>query len=100
VVAAPPKSEPWSVVDEAYAALAASEPRPGAAFGLVADGRLAHVGAVGLADVETGRPVSAGTLFRIASMTKMVTALAVLMLRDDGAQALHDPAERHEPGRQ
>ena len=42
-------------------------------------------------------PVDTSTVFRIASMTKSFTALAILKLRDDGKLSLEDPAERYIP---
>ena len=47
--------------------------------------------------IEQKRPVTADTLFRIASMTKAFTALSVLKLRDDGKLALDAPAETYVP---
>jgi CubicO group peptidase (beta-lactamase class C family) len=70
---------------------------PGIAYGIVVDGRLAHMGVVGLRDVKTGAPVDTATVFRIASMTKSFTAVAILQLRDAGAISLDDPAERYVP---
>lgn len=65
---------------------------PGMVYGVVADGRLVHVAAFGVQDLESKRPVTADTLFRIASMTKAFTALTVLKLRDDGLLRLDAPA--------
>jgi CubicO group peptidase (beta-lactamase class C family) len=70
---------------------------PGAAWGIVIDGELAHAGVAGLRDIEGERPVRADSVFRIASMTKSFTAMAVLKLRDEGKLSLDDPAERHVP---
>ena len=70
---------------------------PGAAWGIVVDGRLAHAGTHGLRDVVSGSAVDAGTVFRIASMTKSFTALAILKLRDEGKLTLDDPVEQHVP---
>jgi CubicO group peptidase (beta-lactamase class C family) len=70
---------------------------PGLMFGLVADGALRWTKAIGMADRETGRPVTADTGFRIASMTKNVTALAILMLRDAGKVALDAPVGAYVP---
>jgi CubicO group peptidase (beta-lactamase class C family) len=53
--------------------------------------------AVGLRDVEHGLPMRADTLFRIASMTKPITAIAVMMLADEGKLAVDDPVEKHLP---
>ena len=50
-------------------------------------------GATGIRDVATKAPVDADTVFRIASMTKSFTAMAILKLRDEGKLSLDDPAE-------
>ncbi len=70
---------------------------PGMVWGIVQDGRLVHVKSAGVQDVETKQPVTADTLFRIASMTKAFTALSILQLRDDGKLALDAPVETYVP---
>ncbi len=70
---------------------------PGLVWGVVQGGRLVALGADGIADVRTGRPVTADTAFRIASMSKAFTALAILMERDAGRLRLDDPAQAHVP---
>ena len=70
---------------------------PGAAWGLVIDGELVHTGAAGVRETASKAPVDADTVFRIASMTKSFTAMAILRLRDEGKLALDDPAERYVP---
>jgi CubicO group peptidase (beta-lactamase class C family) len=65
--------------------------QPGVAYGVVSGGRLVHSGGLGQRRLG-GTPPDAGTVFRIASMTKSFTASAVLALRDDGALGLGDPA--------
>jgi CubicO group peptidase (beta-lactamase class C family) len=70
---------------------------PGAAWGIVIDGELAHAGAAGVRDIASNAPVDADTVFRIASMTKSFTAMSILKLRDDGKLSLDDPAERYVP---
>ena len=70
---------------------------PGLAYGIVRDGKLVHVSAMGIQDLETKRPVDAQTLFRIASMSKAFTALAILKLRDDGKLTLDALAETYVP---
>ena len=52
---------------------------------------------VGKASLETGRPMTADTPFAIASMTKPVTAVAVLSLADAGKLTVDDPVEKHLP---
>jgi len=72
-------------------------PQPGMVYGIVKDGRLVHVRGFGVQDPATGKPVTADSLFRIASMSKAFTALAILKLRDEGKLRLDDPAEMHVP---
>ena len=70
--------------------------QPALAYGVVADGRLVH--ARGLGERWVGGPVPDDrTVFRIASMTKSFTAAGILLLRDEGALRLDDPAEDYVP---
>jgi CubicO group peptidase (beta-lactamase class C family) len=70
---------------------------PGLAWGVIVDGELAASGAVGVRDVEGNQPATPQTIFRIASMTKSFTALAILALRDEGKLSLDDAVTRHIP---
>ena len=70
---------------------------PGIAYGVIIDGKLAHVGVAGLRDVAARSPVDSATVFRIASMTKSFTAVAILQLRDAGKLSLDHPAKRYVP---
>jgi CubicO group peptidase (beta-lactamase class C family) len=72
-------------------------PQPGMVYGIVRKGRLIHARGFGVQDPQAPRPVTADSLFRIASMSKAFTAMAVLKLRDEGKLRLDDPAERHVP---
>ena len=87
----------FPVLDKLYADFAAQHHVAGLAYGLVVDGQLVHTGGVGYADVATKTPVTAQSVFRIASMTKSFVALAVLRLRDEGRLRLDDPAEKYLP---
>jgi CubicO group peptidase (beta-lactamase class C family) len=53
--------------------------------------------AVGLRDSENNLPMGPDTVFRIASMTKPITAVAILMLLDEGKLAIDDPVEKYLP---
>lgn len=70
---------------------------PGMVWGVVIDGRLMHVGTFGVRDRVSNSPVAADTAFRIASMTKSFTALAILKLRDEGKLSLEDPVSKWIP---
>src|SRR5262245_22184156 len=59
--------------------------------------RVLYRSAFGVADVATGRPLAADALFRIASMTKPVTSVALMQLVEQGRIGLDDPAEKYLP---
>ena len=84
-------------IDGAFAAFREKSPVPGLAYGIVKDGRLVYSGTYGVQSFERPQPVTAATRFRIASMSKAFTALAILKLRDEGKLALDDLAEKHIP---
>lgn len=69
--------------------------------GLVAlfarDGHVIHGFAVGHADLEADLPMRLDTRFRMASMTKPVTAVAAMILIEEGRLGLDDPVERYVP---
>ena len=87
----------FPAIDRLFRDFAESAHVPGAAWGIVIDGELVHSGATGYRDIETQAPTNADTVFRIASMTKSFTAVAILSLRDEGKLSLDDPAERFIP---
>ena len=59
--------------------------------------RIAHLDATGMADSSDGKPMQTDAIFWIASMTKPITATAVLMLQDEGKLSVDDPVEKHLP---
>jgi CubicO group peptidase (beta-lactamase class C family) len=61
------------------------------------DGRPAHFKAYGQQDVEGGRTMAPDAIFRIASMSKAVTSVAVMMLYEEGKLMLHDPVAKFIP---
>lgn len=71
---------------------------PGSIFGIVKDGELVLVESLGVRDPAASPvPVDPDTRFRIASMSKLFTAIAILKLRDEGKLSLDAPAERYVP---
>jgi CubicO group peptidase (beta-lactamase class C family) len=76
---------------------ASAERMPGAVMGVVIDGELAWVKAAGVRETDNKSPVTPETVFRIASMTKSFTAMAILKLRDEGKLSLDDAAARYVP---
>ena len=69
--------------------------QPGLAVGIVYDGELLWGQGYGHANLETMTPVTLDTRFRIASITKTFTAVAILQLRDAGKLSLDDAASQH-----
>ncbi len=84
-------------IDRGFTAFARGAHIPGITWGILKDGRLLHIGASGVQDVDQRRPVTPESLFRIASMSKAFTALAILKLRDEGRLTLDTTAETFVP---
>jgi D-alanyl-D-alanine-carboxypeptidase/D-alanyl-D-alanine-endopeptidase len=90
-------AETIPAIDRIFADFQLDSHAPGLVYGIVADGRLVHARAFGVQDLEARRPVTADSLFRIASMSKAFTALAILKLRDEGRLSLDALAETYVP---
>ena len=70
---------------------------PGAVVAVLRDGAVVYEEAVGYSDVEGGRRIEVDAIFRIASQTKAVVSVAVMMLQEDGALLISDPLGRYLP---
>jgi CubicO group peptidase (beta-lactamase class C family) len=97
LAASPAAPADYTTVDRVFEDYRLDARVPGIAWGIVADGRLVHLGTRGVQDLESARPVTGDSLFRIASMTKAFTALTVLKLRDDGLLRLDAPVADYVP---
>jgi CubicO group peptidase (beta-lactamase class C family) len=75
----------------------AANDRSGSVTVVVTKDKVVHLEAVGLADLATKTPMRPDSVFWIASMTKPVTAVAVLMLQDEGKLNVTDPIAKHIP---
>jgi len=83
----------FAAIDPLFAGYMADRHAPGLVYGVVVDGKLAYVRSLGVQDTASKAPVTADTVFRIASMSKNFTALAALKLRDEGKLRFDAPAE-------
>ncbi len=70
---------------------------PGLVYGLIVDGKLVHTFSTGYANLDKKIPATTQSDFRIASMTKSFTAMAILKLRDQGKLKLDDPVYLYIP---
>ena len=84
-------------VDKAFLNFAQGESAPGIAWGVIIDGTLVHSGATGVRDVASNAKAMPDSVFRIASMTKNFTAMAIMKLRDQGKLSLDAPVSRYVP---
>ena len=64
---------------------------------LARHGKIAHLGVYGMMDVEAEKPMKPDTIFRIASMTKPITSVAVMMLYEEGHFRLNEPVSKFIP---
>jgi CubicO group peptidase (beta-lactamase class C family) len=84
-------------LDKLFAEDVARNDYPGMGVGIVLDGELVYARGFGARSLKTRAPFDADTVFRIASVTKSLTAMAVFKLRDEGRLGLDVPAVRYYP---
>lgn len=70
---------------------------PGAVIWVARRGKVAYEQAFGQRDPHAGTPMTADAIFRIASMSKPITSLAIMMLAEQGKLAILDPADQYLP---
>ena len=87
----------YPVIDQIYKDYAEKNYWPGMVYGIVVDGKLVHTGGTGYTDIDGKIPADSKSDFRIASMSKSLTAMAILKLRDEGKLKLDDPAYLYIP---
>ena len=72
--------------------------RVAGAIGLIArKGKIGYFETYGMRDKENAKPMQKDSLFRIYSMTKPVTGVAVMMLFEEGKFQLNDPVSKYRP---
>jgi D-alanyl-D-alanine carboxypeptidase len=70
---------------------------PGVAVGVVSDQDLVWSKGFGFANIQAKQPMTAATKFRIASNSKLFTAIAIMQLREEGKLRLDDPVVKYLP---
>ena len=86
-----------TVLDSWIAATVAQREQPGLSIGVVYDQELIWAKGYGYADVERRVPATPSTIYRIASISKLFTATAIMQLRDAGKLRLDDPVSERLP---
>lgn len=71
--------------------------QPGAAVMVIDGGEIVHRAGYGYADLEERTPIDADTAFRLASVSKQFTAMAVMLLAEEGRLGYDDPVRRYLP---
>ncbi|MBM3442170.1 MAG: beta-lactamase family protein [Bacteroidetes bacterium] len=84
-----------STLDRICAAYITKNYIPGLSLGVIYDGRLVHTVNVGKSDVSLRAPATSSTVYRIASMSKSFTAMAILLLREEKKLSLDDPLAKY-----
>ena len=90
-------TERLSRIDKVMEAHIAERKIAGGVILLARHGKIAHSRAYGMMDVEAEKPMMPDTIFRIASMTKQITSVAVMMLYEEGHFLLHEPVSKFIP---
>ena len=84
-------------IDDVMQAFVDSGYIPGAVTMVVTKDKILHLGSVGVTDYETQTPMDSNVVFWIASMSKPITAVALLMLQDEGKLSVNDSVAKYIP---
>ena len=87
----------YPLVESLYKDFAEKNHIPGYSFGIVLDGKLVYASAGGYIDIPNKIKATPKSMFRIASMSKSFTAMAILKLRDEGKVKLDEPVKTYIP---
>jgi CubicO group peptidase (beta-lactamase class C family) len=93
-----PVTAQQATVDTLVRAFIARQKIPGAAVAVVHNGRIAVSGGYGTANLESNLPITRESVFEIGSISKLLTAAAIMRLTEQGKLALGDPISRYVPG--
>jgi CubicO group peptidase (beta-lactamase class C family) len=97
-LATPPDEQPaFLTVGERMREFVADREIAGVVTLVATPERIVHLHAIGKADLEAGTLMAADSIFWIASMSKPILAMLLLMLQDEGKLSMDDPVEKHVP---
>ena len=87
----------FPVIEKLYADYAEKNHFPSITYGIIVNGELVFSGATGQINLEKKTTATTKSVYRIASMSKSFTAMAILKLRDEGKLVLTDPVKKYIP---
>jgi len=90
-------SERLALLDEKMMELIEQEKLPGCVSLVMRDGKVVHFSALGYRNKENQVPMQKDSLFRIASQTKAIVSVAVMMLQEDGLLNINDAVGKYMP---
>ena len=97
ISSAPLQAQVWPAVDAALQPMVDKGELAGVVTIAMKDGAVVHSSAIGKRDLESGKPMETDTIFRAFSMTKPVTAVAMMILYDEGKWQPSDPITKFLP---
>jgi CubicO group peptidase (beta-lactamase class C family) len=74
-----------------------SRTSPGCALGVVRDGQIVYEKGYGMSDFQHGVPITPGSIFHVASISKQFAAMSMVLLARDGKLSLDDDVRKHLP---
>jgi serine beta-lactamase-like protein LACTB, mitochondrial len=86
-----------STIEKTIATFMSEQHAPSVSVAIVKDGKLAWTGAHGFSDLENSVPAKTSTMYRLASISKPITATAVMQLADAGKLNLDAPVQKYCP---
>jgi CubicO group peptidase (beta-lactamase class C family) len=92
-----PSAGPYTPIGERFDKFVADKEIAGAVVLVGRKAGIEFTAATGMANIEQNVPMKIDTVFRIASMTKPITAIAIMILQDEGKVKVDDPVEKYLP---
>src|ERR1700712_2851074 len=90
--------ETTAKIDAAANKILAETGVPSASLGIVQDGKIAYTKAYGMARLSPPTPATPDLAYPIGSVSKQFTAVAVLLLQEQGKLSIDDPVSKYFPG--
>lgn len=84
------------IVDRVFDAWRTTD-SPGCALGVARNGRVVYERGYGMANLETGTPITPSSIFHVASVSKQFTAMAIMLLASDGKLSIDDDIRKYLP---